>query len=137
MNSNFLIVLVSVLISSCSFSMIRSTYDNSSSLVAATKGVKAKPSLKLHMKNGGVYVFDKTWEVDSTILKVKGLGMQFDLSRNFINQGTLTVPVDSIMLYETNLKRDSPYIIPAVGFVSTIAIDILALYYLLKITSVE
>ena len=121
-----IILFISVFLSSCSFSLKRYTYPDVNTLISNTSKLKTKPSLKLHHINGDVIVFGKYWDIDSTYLSVNGTGIQFDYNRNYIQQGLISVPLDSISIYETNKQGDSEAVIPLVSIIIISLVDAIA-----------
>lgn len=61
-----------------------------------------KDFLKAHLQNGDVYIFDDQWQVDTAKLNIIGNGTLYNLKRESVKSGLLTVPVSDIVLYETN-----------------------------------
>tara|TARA_B100000941_G_scaffold238458_1_gene181562 strand:- start:1157 stop:2704 length:1548 start_codon:yes stop_codon:yes gene_type:complete len=68
----------------------------------------SSPFLKTHMKDGTVYVFDK-WEIfkqyddlGKEMTLVIGDGTLLSINRNILKQGQFKVPIDSIVIMETN-----------------------------------
>jgi hypothetical protein len=65
------------------------------------------PYLKVHAKDGGVYVLSE-WSADSAGTLVRGTGMRLGPSRDTVGRGSFTVPVDSVSLFETNVIMNAP-----------------------------
>jgi hypothetical protein len=66
------------------------------------KKQKQSPFLKAHMRNGDLFVLDD-WHVNDDRSVVTGGGTHYDAWRNVIAfSGTQFVPVDSVVLFETN-----------------------------------
>ena len=57
--------------------------------------------LKGHLKDGGVLLF-RTWTFDEGTRLVSGTGVRLDRLRNEVAQGVLSIPLDSVALFETN-----------------------------------
>lgn len=58
--------------------------------------------LKAHSRNGFVYVFNKPWNTSDDHMQLRGEGTVFNERRQLVRSGTLNIPVDSIVLFETN-----------------------------------
>jgi hypothetical protein len=65
------------------------------------------PYLKIHMKVGELYVLSK-WRVDETARRVTGEGERFNLARDLVGSGAVTVSFDEVALLETNVLQRSP-----------------------------
>ena len=74
--------------------------------------------LKGHLRDGGVVLFD-AWRYDEATRVVSGAGARLDPWRKEVARGELSVPLDSVVLFETNSvhRRMSPVII-ALSFVT-------------------
>lgn len=59
------------------------------------------PYIKLHMKNGDVYVLEK-WAINSKKDSVKGIGKLFNPQRELIAENNYKLPMKEIVLAETN-----------------------------------
>lgn len=64
------------------------------------------PFIKLHMKNGELYVLEK-WEVNNDSVRVDGTGKLYDLNRATISSGKFKVPLNQIVIAETNQINQS------------------------------
>jgi hypothetical protein len=64
------------------------------------------PFLKLHMKNGELYVLEN-WNFYSLKDSVSGSGKLLDPNRELVSQGQFNVPVQGIVLAETNQIKSS------------------------------
>lgn len=64
------------------------------------------PWLKIHMRNGDVYVL-RAWRTDSIPGTVTGDGQRLDPNRVVLQEGQLQVPIDSAALFETNSLHPS------------------------------
>lgn len=68
---------------------------------------KASPFLKAHMRNGDLFVLNN-WSVSADRSAVTGEGSHFDMWRNLLRaSGTQSVPIDSVVLFETNQLKMS------------------------------
>ena len=57
--------------------------------------------LKCHQKNGELIVLD-SWDVDLAGRSISGRGIQYDAQRKEIARGHVTIPLDTVALFETN-----------------------------------
>lgn len=69
------------------------------------------PTLKAHMKNGSVYIFS-SWKVNDSTRTVIGNGDLYDFNRKNVGQDFYTLFVDSVILFETNVREPSSVITP-------------------------
>ena len=58
--------------------------------------------LKAHLENGQVCLFNE-WVVDEATHRVVGEGFRFDAARRLVSEGAVIAPLDSVVLFETNL----------------------------------
>lgn len=88
---------------SCTTTMFRKNYYAVNDLLHDTAGLKEKPWLKAHMRNGDIAILYNTWEVDSAQTQVTGNGALYDFNRNLITDGSLTIILSEVALFETNV----------------------------------
>lgn len=88
--------------SACKSRFLRSTYNNANQLIHETENLLEKPFLKAHFKNGDVYILEDTWQLDTIQNLVLGEGSHFNHNRKLIAKGMLSLPLDSVALFETN-----------------------------------
>ena len=62
--------------------------------------------LKAHLKNGDLYLLSD-WTVDAEEKNVTGTGGHYDANRRVIERGAVTLPIDSVALFETNVVSKS------------------------------
>jgi hypothetical protein len=62
--------------------------------------------LKAHLRNGDLYLLSD-WTVDAAEKNVTGTGDHYDANRRVIGQGAVTLPIDSVALFETNVVSKS------------------------------
>jgi hypothetical protein len=62
--------------------------------------------LKAHLKNGDLYLLSD-WTVDAAEKNVTGTGDHYDANRRVIGHGAVTLPIDSVALFETNVVSKS------------------------------
>ncbi len=82
----------------------RSNYKEANSLLHQTDTISTKPFLKAHLKNGDVCIFRDTWKVDTLENSVFGSGKRYDFNRVLTYEGDLRLPIDSVLIFETNEK---------------------------------
>jgi hypothetical protein len=73
--------------------------------------------LKAHMEDGGVYVLSE-WETGDGV--VTGEGRLLDANRVVVREGVHTVPIDSVALFETNVREigDASVVLAVMGVVT-------------------
>jgi len=77
-------------------------------LSTAVSGIdKKSPFLKAHLKNGDVYIFSK-WVVHEDVRAVSGEGQFLSIDRRSGANGTYTVPLADVAIFETNVVESSP-----------------------------
>jgi hypothetical protein len=69
------------------------------------------PYLKVHMLDGEVYVLS-SWSTQEKDKTVSGQGNLLDVNRKKIRTGDFVIPMDTVVLFETNDIRPSPAILP-------------------------
>jgi hypothetical protein len=67
---------------------------------------RRSPYLKVHMKDGDLYVLSK-WRVDDAQREVSGDGDRFGISREVVASGAFRIAVGEIALLETNVVQRS------------------------------
>ncbi len=68
----------------------------------------ASPYLKVHMKDGGLYLLSR-WSVGRDRV-CTGIGTRLDASRRVIATDSVRIPIDSVALFETNVVKTSPLV---------------------------
>ncbi len=81
---------------------------------------KESPFLKVHMRNGDVYVLRK-WSVDEASLS--GFGQRQGVDRRTSPEGTHAIPLNDIALFETNVVETSPSI-AALAVIGTVSVAV-------------
>lgn len=76
------------------------------------------PFLKVHMRDGSLYVLS-SWAEEEGESRVTGSGTHYGADRQVLEEGTFSVPVDSVALFETNVARPSPNV-AALGVITGI-----------------
>ncbi len=74
--------------------------------ISPTHSSEDFPFIKLHMKNGDLYVL-QNWSFITTKDSVIGSGKLFTPNRELISEGQFTIPVQKIVLAETNQINSS------------------------------
>lgn len=95
-------------IQSCANYYFRSNYKDANSLIHETKSLQTKPFLKAHLKNGDVCILKDSWKIDTTLNIISGNGAQYDFNRKQTFQGSINIPIDSVAIFETNVKILNP-----------------------------
>ncbi len=85
---------------------------------------KQSPYLKAHMQSGWVYIL-KSWSVDDTKHLVDGTGVLYDFNRNPVKNGTFSVGLDSVAVFETNVLHQSKSI-TALAVITGVSVTITA-----------
>ncbi len=83
---------------------------------------RRSPFLKAHMPDGTLYVLSP-WSMDRASAAVMGQGAWLDVNRAELGRGTFRIPVDSVVLFETNVVRPSPGV-AALGVITGISVGI-------------
>lgn len=96
--------IMTLIIQSCAAYYFRSNYADYNSLIHETNNLNTKPFLKAHLKNGDICIFQDTWKIDSIFQTVNGECTQFNINRNKIFDGNISIPIDSVAIFETNHK---------------------------------
>jgi hypothetical protein len=73
------------------------------------------PYIKAHMQDGRVYVLGD-WRVDEETGEVLGHGTLWDSNREPLEAGPLSVPIDSVAIFETNVFERSS----SIGFMTVV-----------------
>jgi hypothetical protein len=99
-----IIAIVVIAIQSCASYYFRSNYTDANSLMHQTENLQTKPFLKAHLKNGDICILKDSWKVDTMINMVSGNGTKYDFNRKDIFEGEISIPIDSVAIFETNVK---------------------------------
>ena len=67
----------------------------------------SSPFLKAHTHDGKVYILS-SWKVDSENQTVTGQGELLNVNREILETGELTIPIDSVAIFETNTQHIPP-----------------------------
>ncbi|RNI25788.1 hypothetical protein [Rufibacter latericius] len=99
-----LLAVVLLIAQSCAKHYFRSTYQDANALLHHTKNLQTKPFLKAHLRNGDICILKDTWGIDTTLNTLQGHGTKYDFNRNVLQEGALSLPMDSVSIFETNTK---------------------------------
>lgn len=104
----FAITAAIIGLQSCSTYYFRSNYKDANRLIYETNNLQAKPFLKAHLKNGDVCILKDSWKIDTALSMVTGYGTQFDFNRKQRVEGSISILIDSVAIFETNTKILNP-----------------------------
>ena len=82
----------------------RSIYTDANSLLHSQQNLLIKPFMKAHLKNGDICIFRNTWKGDSVENTISGNGVRYNFNRHKTFEGILSIPIDSVSIFETNAK---------------------------------
>ncbi len=120
-----LCILALIAIQACvSNYYFRYLYKDANTLLHKTKNLSTKLYLKAHLKNGDVCILRDTWIADTITNKLSGTGQRFDFNRNMSFEGAITIPFDSISIFETNSKINNAESEKLAGLGILIGIDV-------------
>jgi len=91
-------------IQACKSYHFRSNYKDVNSLMHESKNLQTKLFLKAHLKNGDICILQDSWTIDTLSNSVLGNGTQYDFNREISFKGPLSIPIDSVAIFETNKK---------------------------------
>jgi hypothetical protein len=94
--------------SGCGKFYFRSEYKNANELLHDSRLLSTKPFLKAHYKNGNVCVLYDTWQITNSGDVVQGKGTLYDFNRRRMFDGNYSIAVDSVAIFESNVKIDNP-----------------------------
>jgi len=105
------IIICIITIQTCSPNKIydfRTNYKDANTLLHETNTLQTKPFLKAHLKNGDVCILRDSWAVDTVTNVLTGNGTRFNFNRIRIFEGTISITIDSVAIFETNKKLENP-----------------------------
>lgn len=102
------LVIGMLAIQACKTHYFRSNYQDANKLLHEPQNIQTKPYLKAHLKNGDVCVLKDSWQVDTIQNLVSGNGSRYDFNRTKVFEGEISVPIDSVAIFETNTKLQNP-----------------------------
>ena len=82
----------------------RSNYEDANSLLHSPNNLKTKLFLKAHLINGDVCILTDRWNIDTVNNQLTGTGTRYDFNRHIIYRGSMSLPIDSVAIFETNNK---------------------------------
>ncbi len=82
----------------------RSNYRDANSLLHETHNLSTVPFLKAHLKNGDICILRENWQIDNKTNSVTGNGVKYNFNRLKVFNGNISIPIDSIVIFETNAK---------------------------------
>jgi len=94
------------LVQSCGPYYFREHFRDANDLLQYTGNVPTKLYLKAHLRDGQVYILTDTWAIDTVQHQVTGQGRLYDVNRRLVNSGPVSVPIDSVVIFETNKSLD-------------------------------
>jgi hypothetical protein len=86
---------------------------------------RTSPYLKAHMRNGDLFVLG-AWTVVEATRMVHGSGTRYDENRAVLAQGTLSVPIGDVAIFETNHEGPHPPMLAALTIVSLLSLGVTA-----------
>ena|GEM_PF-3072520 len=130
---NILLIILTIFMIGCTFYQLKreinlpGTFQKMTQPQLDEKKTKS-PFLKVHMKNGNLYLFD-SWKIDEAKSAIVGNATLFSPTREVISKGQATVSLDGVALIETNFLKPSPAS-TALKIVSAISAVILTLLFI-------
>ena len=103
-----ILIIGLIAIQACKTHYFRSNYQDANALLHETQNIQIKPYLKAHLLNGEVCILKDSWQVDTIENLVSGYGSRYDFRRTKVFEGGISVPIDSVALFETNTKLQNP-----------------------------
>jgi hypothetical protein len=73
--------------------------------IAQLKASKETPFIKLHMREGGVFILND-WNTDLKSKTISGSGKQFDYNRALVDSGKYDILLNDVVLAETNSIKE-------------------------------
>ena len=102
------LVIIVTAIQSCTSYSFRSNYKGANTLLHETANLQTKPFLKAHLKNGDIWILKDSWKIDTTLNIVSGNGTKYDFNRNKVFEDSISIPIESVAIFETNVKILKP-----------------------------
>lgn len=99
-----LMALISILGCSTKTYTFRSNYKDANQLLHDSTNLETKLYLKAHLKNGDICILKDSWQVDTLSNLVSGVGTKYDFNRKQVSEGSISLPIDSVAIFETNSK---------------------------------
>ncbi|MBK7215265.1 MAG: hypothetical protein IPH88_18685 [Bacteroidales bacterium] len=102
-------VLISIVaFQACRTYYFRSNYRDVNMLLHESSQMQTKLFLKAHLKDGEICILRDSWAVDTLRNIVTGTGSRFDFNRTQTFEGSMSIPIDSVAIFETNSKIINP-----------------------------
>jgi hypothetical protein len=95
-------------IQACKTYYFRANYLDANKLLHETNNTGVKPFMKVHIKNGDVIILRDSWRLDTIKDLVSGEGIRYNFNRSIVHEGSISVPIDSVAIFETNDKLLNP-----------------------------
>ena len=102
------IIIILVAIQACKVYYFRSNYYETNKLLHETKNIQTKPFLKAHLKSGDIFILKDSWQIDTVKNLVVGNGIIYNFNRLQTFAGDISIPIDSVAVFETNTKILNP-----------------------------
>lgn len=93
-------------IKSCKTYYFRENYQDANAMLHNTERMQERPFLKAHLKNGDVCIFKNQWQYNPEAELIEGMATRYDFNRNLLKEGLQQLPVDSIVIFETNRQLE-------------------------------
>lgn len=117
------IIVIIIAVQSCKTYYFRRNYSDANTLLHKTENLRTKIFLKAHLKNGDICILEDSWQIDTTSNILTGMGVQYNFNRLVVNEGMLSIPIDSVDIFETNDKLDNPEAIRTVAIMLLSAVN--------------
>lgn len=98
------VLLFMIAIQACKTHNFRSNYQDVNKLIHEADSLHTKPFLKAHLKNGDICILKDSWQIDSSQNIVSGVGSRYDFNRAKMHDGEISIVIDSVAIFETNVK---------------------------------
>lgn len=126
-----ILAIVALELQSCAVRDFRANYAEANRLIHKTENLKAKPFLKIHLRNGDVFIVTDDWIIDTVENQVVGTGKYYGLNRKVMEEGTRHIPLEQVALFETNQEirgvKAAQYTFVVLGVVNASVLAICAL----------
>lgn len=100
---SILLLIVTIGIQACEPPYyFRSNYNRAIHLLHEQERTGQKPYLKAHLKNGDVCIFQDQWHTEFATNRISGQGKIYDFNRRPVYEGSVSLLIDSIFIFETN-----------------------------------
>jgi hypothetical protein len=123
MNKITLLFCFVLILSGCTSTfLIRNQHRDIAELTTGTGAYFGPPFLKVHMKNGELYVLNEDWKLNVDQKFIFGKGTRYSFNRKQYYVDSFQIQLDSVALFETNNKLKDPKseAVQMMGFLGTI-----------------